>query len=92
MKRTYFFKYVIKHWVVSQSGSSASQSKIEMRTRKMSLLPIIDVAVRDGGDVDQEFGFTLDKVCFGTKVGGGRRSGKVNEDDDDEEDEEEDEK
>lgn len=37
-----------------------------MTTRRMNLLPIIDIGIRDAGDADQQFGFELGPVCFGT--------------------------
>lgn len=43
------------------------KTKIEITTKKMDLLPIIDIALRDAGDADQQFGFELEPVCFGTK-------------------------
>ena len=43
------------------------KTKIEISTKKLNLLPIIDIAVRDAGDADQQFGFELEPVCFGTK-------------------------
>lgn len=33
----------------------------------MSMLPIIDVAVRDAGEAYQEFGLELGPVCFGVQ-------------------------
>ena len=42
------------------------KTKIEIQTRKTDILPIIDVGVRDAGDANQQFGFELEPVCFGT--------------------------
>lgn len=67
------------------SGDVAGKSKIEIRTRKIRLLPIVDIAVRDAGDVNQEFGITLEPVCFGTNV----ENAASSKDDDAEEMEEE---
>ena len=44
------------------------KTKIGIQTRKTDVLPIIDVAMRDAGDANQQFGFELEPVCFGTKV------------------------
>jgi len=46
--------------------NSDGSTKIEIRTKNMGMLPIIDAAVRDAGDSDQQFGFTVEPVCFGT--------------------------
>lgn len=49
------------------TGNVDASTLINIRTKKTSLLPIIDIAVHDAGAVDQQFGFELGPVCFGSK-------------------------
>lgn len=47
--------------------SGVAKTKIEINTASMSMLPILDIGIRDAGEGNQEFGFELGPVCFGTR-------------------------
>lgn len=49
------------------AANADGTTKIDLRTRKITMLPVIDIALRHAGADDQEFGFELDSVCFGNK-------------------------
>jgi len=41
-----------------------ARSVFEVRTEKTQRLPLVDIAVRDAGSADQEFGLEIGPVCF----------------------------
>lgn len=47
-----------------RSGKSKGESVLELRTRKLDFMPIIDFYPVDYGQPNQAFGFQMGPVCF----------------------------
>lgn len=53
-----------KKWVWFQTGKAKSKTILELQTKKLDLLPVVDFLPIDYGKSGQAFGFQMGPVCF----------------------------
>lgn len=56
--------YEVKHDACQYKANTWAQTVFEVRTEKTQRLPLVDIAIRDAGSEDQEFGLEIGPVCF----------------------------
>lgn len=55
---------MLKNTFIFQKRERRGETNVEVRTRKMQHLPLIDLMIHDYGKKEQGFGFEIGPVCF----------------------------